>query len=160
MIFSWTKLYQQGDLREGLAVEIENPFDCVLFNDGLQNSGAWICKRCIHGHKWYSAVIDVWDVDITFIRHGVSGLGTMDSVQLVVQVWCSLIGIKKLMSGLAFENSLGNDFGWVNFGFLEYFGCVLGLSSIYIYKYRHRIGFIWLMQFQALLFHWLELMPH
>jgi len=40
MIFSWTKLYQQGDLREGLAVEIENPFDRVLVNDGLQNSGA------------------------------------------------------------------------------------------------------------------------
>jgi hypothetical protein len=36
MIFSWTKLYQQGDLREGLAVEIENPFDRVLVNDGLQ----------------------------------------------------------------------------------------------------------------------------
>jgi hypothetical protein len=35
----------------------------------------------------------------------------MDSVQLVVQVWCSLIGIKKLMSELAFENSLGKDFG-------------------------------------------------
>ncbi|KAG6780230.1 hypothetical protein POTOM_013084 [Populus tomentosa] len=46
---------------------------------------------CIHGHKGYSAVIDVGDVDITFIRYGVSGRGAIVTTFIICYALTSFI---------------------------------------------------------------------